>query len=206
MKKLFAILLTLAMLLSLAACSKSGGSGGGKPTVVGTWKGTMNLAAAMAAANQMEFDEPLELGVTFTYNADGTYSARLDEDSFEDFAETMVDLMIELSISMSGNPDYDLEAELAKEGMTMEEFREQLKTSMNIDQMREEAEENGFYKYEEGKIYTAEDKDDLEAGDYIEITHVTLTSSKMTVTDIEQDGEKMSEAMPDMFPMVFKKQ
>jgi hypothetical protein len=206
MKKLFAVLLALAMLLSLAACSTSGGSGDSKPTVVGTWKGTMNLAAAMAATTQMEFDEPLELGVTFTYNADGTYSARVDEDSFEDFAETMVDLMIELSISMSGNPDYDLEAELAKEGMTMEEFREQLKTSMNIDQMREEAEENGFYKYEEGKISTAEDKDDLEAGDYIEITHITLTSSKMTVTDIEQDGEKMSEAMPDMFPMVFKKQ
>ena len=206
MKKLFAILLALAMLLSLAACSTSGGSGDSKPTVVGTWKGSMDIGAAMAAANQMEFDEPLELGVTFTYNADGTYSARLDEDSFEDFAETMVDLMIELSISMSGNPDYDLEAELAKEGMTMEEFREQLKTSMNIDQMREKSGENGFYKYEDGKIYTAEDKDDLEAGDYIEITYVTLTSSKMTVTDIEQDGEKMSEAMPDMFPIVLTKQ
>ncbi len=203
MKKLLAILLALAMLLSLAACSTSGGSGGGKPTIVGTWKGTMNLAAG----TQMEFDESLELGVTFTYNADGTYSASVDEDSFEDFAETMVDMAIELSISMSGNPDFDLEAELAKQGMTMKEFREQLKTSMNIDQIREEAEENGFYKYEEGKIYTAEDKDDLEAGDYIEITHITtLTSSKMTVTDIEQDGEKMSEAMPDMFPMVFTKQ
>ena len=204
MKKLFAILLTLAMLLGLAACGSSGSAA--KPTIVGTWKGSVDIGAAMAAATQMEFDEPLEMGITFTYNADGTYSARVDEDSFEDFAETMVDLMIELSISMSGNPDYDLEAELAKEGMTMEEFREQLKTSMNIDQMREVTEENGFYKYEDGKIYTAEDKDDLEAGDYIEITYVTLTSSKMTVTDIEQDGEKMSEAMPDMFPIVLTKQ
>lgn len=204
MKKLFAILLTLAMLLGLAACGSSGSAA--KPTIVGTWKGSVDIGAAMAAATQMEFDEPLEMGITFTYNADGTYSARVDEDSFEDFAETMVDLMIELSISMSGDPDYDLEAELAKEGMTMEEFREQLKTSMNIDQMREVTEENGFYKYEDGKIYTAEDKDDLEAGDYIEITYVTLTSSKMTVTDIEQDGEKMSEAMPDMFPIVLTKQ
>ena len=204
MKKLFAILLTLAMLLGLTACGSSGGAA--KSPIVGTWKGTMDLAAAMAAAAQMEFDEPLEMDVTFIYNADGTYSAKIDKDSFEAFAETMVDLMIELSISMSGNPDLDLEAEWAKEGMTMAEFREQLKTSMNIDQLREEAEENGFYKYENGKIYTAEDKEDLEAGDYIEITYVTLTSSKMTVTDIEQDGEKMSEAMPDMFPMVFTKQ
>ena len=201
MKKLFAVLLAVVMVLGLAACNSSG-----EPTIVGTWKGSMDIGAVMAAANQMEFDEPLELDITFTYNADGTYSARVDEDSFEAFAETMVDLMIELSISMSGNPDYDLEAELAKEGMTMEEFREQIKTSMNIDQMREETGENGFYKYEEGKIYTAEDKDDLEAGNYIEITHVTLTSSKMTVTDIEQDGEKLSEVMPDMFPIVLTKQ
>lgn len=201
MKKLFAILLAVVMVLGLAACNSSG-----ETTIVGTWKGTMDLAAAMAAAAQMEFDEPLKMDVTFTYNADGTYSAKIDKDSFEAFAETMVDLMIELSISMSGNPDLDLEAELAKEGMTMAEFREQLKTSMNIDQLREEAEENGFYKYENGKIYTAEDKEDLEAGDYIEITYVTLSSNKMTVTDIEQDGEKMSEAMPDMFPMVFTKQ
>lgn len=201
MKKLFAILLAVVMVLGLAACNSSG-----ETTIVGTWKGTMDLAAAMAAAAQMEFDEPLKMDVTFTYNADGTYSAKIDKDSFEAFAETMVDLMIELSISMSGNPDLDLEAELAKEGMTMAEFREQLKTSMNIDQLREEAEENGFYKYENGKIYTAEDKEDLKAGDYIEITYVTLSSNKMTVTDIEQDGEKMSEAMPDMFPMVFTKQ
>ena len=99
MKKLFAVLLALAMLLSLAACSTSGGSGDSKPTIVGTWKGSMDIGAAMAASTQMEFDEPLELGVTFTYNADGTYSARIDEDSFEDFAETMLDLMIELQFN-----------------------------------------------------------------------------------------------------------
>ena len=43
----------------------------------------------------------------------------------------------------------------------------------------------------------------MDAGDYIDITYITLTSNKMTITDIEQDGEKMSEVMPDMFPMVF---
>jgi hypothetical protein len=206
MKKLFAILLTLAMLLSLAACGTSGGSGDSKPTIVGTWKGSVDIGAAMAAATQMEFDEPLEMGITFTYNADGTYSAMIEEDSMDDLVETMVDLMIELSISMSGDPDFDLEAELAKQGMTMKEFREQLKTSMNVEEMFEEAEENGYYKYEDGKIYAAEEKEDLDADEDVEITYVTLTSSKMTITDVEQDGEKMSEVMPDMFPMVFTKQ
>ena len=206
MKKLFAILLTLAMLLSLAACGTSGGSGDSKPTIVGTWKGSVDIGAAMAAATQMEFDEPLEMGITFTYNADGTYSAMIEEDSMDDLVETMVDLAIELSLSMTGDPDFDLEAELAKQGMTMKEFREQLKTSMNVEEMFEEAEENGYYKYEDGKIYSAEEKEDLDADEDVEITYVTLTSSKMTITDVEQDGEKMSEVMPDMFPMVFTKQ
>ena len=206
MKKLFASLLALAMLLSLAACGTGSGSGDSKPTIVGTWKGSIDIGAAMAAATQMEIDEPLEMGMTFTYNADGTYSATIDKDSLDDFAEIMVDLMIELSISMSGDPNYDLEAELAKQGMTMKEFREQLKTSMNVEEMFEEAEENGYYKYEDGKIYAAEEKDDLDADEDVEITYVTLTSSKMTITDVEQDGEKMSEVMPDMFPMVFTKQ
>lgn len=203
MKKLFAILLTLAMLLGLAACGTSGGNGGGEVTIVGTWEGTMDMTAAMAAATQMEFDEPLEMGMIFTFNEDGTYSATVDKDSLKDMMDALVDVMIELIVSMSGNPDMDLEAELAKEGMTMEDFKEQLMGEMNIEDMLGETDETGYYKYEDGKFYTAEDKEDLEAGDYIEITHISLTSNKMTVTDIEQDGEKMSEVMPDMFPMVF---
>lgn len=203
MKKLFAILLTLAILLGLAACGSSGGNGGGEVTIVGTWEGTMDMTAAMAAATQMEFDEPLEMGMIFTFNEDGTYSATVDKDSLKDMMDTLVDVMIELIVSMSGDPDMDLEAELAKEGMTMAEFKEQLMGEMNIEDMLGETDETGYYKYEDGKFYTAEDKEDLEAGDYIEITHITLTSNKMTVTDIEQDGEKMSEVMPDMFPMEF---
>ena len=202
MKKLFAVLLTLAMLLGLAACGSSG-NGGGEVTIVGTWEGTMDMTAAMAAATQMEFDEPLEMGMTFTFNEDGTYSATVDKDSLKDMMDALVDVMIELIVSMSGDPDMDLEAELAKEGMTMADFKEQLMGEMNIEDMLGETDETGYYKYEDGKFYTAEDKEDLEAGDYIEITHITLTSNKMTVTDIEQDGEKMSEVMPDMFPMEF---
>lgn len=207
MKKLFAILLTLAMLLGLAACGTSGGNGsgngGGEVTIVGTWEGTLDMTAVMAAATQMEFDKTLEMGLIFTFNEDGTYSATVDKDSLEDMMDVLVDVMIELFASISGDPDMDLEAELAKEGMTMADFKEQLMGEMNIEELLGETEATGYYKYEDGKLYTAEDKEDLEAGDYIEITHITLTSNKMTFTDIEQDGEEMSEVMPDMLPIVF---
>ena len=169
MKKLFAVLLTLAMLLGLAACGTSGGNGGGEVTIVGTWEGTMDMTAAMAAATQMEFDEPLKMGMTFTFNEDGTYSTTVDKDSLKDMMDTLVDVMIELIVSMSGDPDMDLEAELAKEGMTMAEFKEQLMGEMNIEDMLGETDETGYYKYEDGKFYTAEDKEDLE-GDLEEST------------------------------------
>ena len=204
MKKLFAILLTLAMLLGLAACGSSGGSA--KPTIVGTWKGAIDFGPVLATAMQMEFDEALDVGVTFTFNEDGTYTSAVDKDSVEDMMDTLVDVAIEVAISMSGNEDLDLEAELAKEGMTMAEFKEQMKANMKLEDMMGDMEETGYYKYEDGKFYTAEDKEDLDAGDYEDCTYITLTSNKMTVTDIEQDGEKMSEIMPGMFPMVFKKQ
>lgn len=203
MKKLFAVLLTLAMLLGLAACGSSGGNGGGEVTIVGTWEGTMDLGPVLAASMQTEIDKALAVDITFTFNEDGTYTSAVDKDSIEDMMDTLVDVMIELIVSMSGDPDMDLEAELAKEGMTMEEFKEQLTASMNMEDIVGETEETGYYKYEDGKFYTAEDKEDLDAGDYEDCTYITLTSNKMTVTDIEQDGEKMSEVMPDMFPMVF---
>ena len=203
MKKLFAILLTLAMLLGLAACGTSSGNGGGEVTIVGTWEGSMDMGAMLGTALQMDIDEPLKIGMTFTFNADGTYSVAMDKDSVEDMMDTLVDVVIEMMLAMSGDPDMDLEAALAAEGMTMAEFKEQIMGSMNIEDMLGETDETGYYKYEDGKFYTAEDKEDLNAGDYIDITYITLTSNKMTITDIEQDGEKMSEVMPDMFPMVF---
>ncbi len=204
MKKLFAILLTLAMLLGLAACGSSGGGGSSTPTIVGTWEGSMDMGAMLGAAMQMDIDEPLEIGMTFTFNADGTYSAAIDKDSMEDMMDVLVDVVIEMMMAMSGDPDMDLEAELAKEGMTMAEFKEQIMGSMNVEEMFEDLETAGYYKYEDGKCYTAEDKEDLE-GDLedLECNHITLTGNTMTITEMEQDGEKLSEVMPDMLPIVF---
>lgn len=79
MKKLFAILLTLAMLLGLAACGTSGGSGDSKPTIVGTWKGSMNMGAVLEMALQMEIDEPISCSMTYTFKEDGTISTAVDK-------------------------------------------------------------------------------------------------------------------------------
>ena len=204
MKKLFAILLTLAILLGLAACGSSGDSA--KPTIVGTWKGSIDMGAVLETALQMEIDEPLSCDVIYTYKEDGTASISVDEDSFADMMEALTDVVIGMMGEMFGE-EFDFEAMLEEEGMTEEEFREQIMASMNLeDMMGNMSVENGYYKYEDGKLYNAATKEDLENPEELPCIHVTLKGNTMTFTDIEQDGESAAEIMPDMFPMVFKKQ
>jgi hypothetical protein len=66
--------------------------------------------------------------------------------------------------------------------------------------------EKGYYKYEDGKLYTAAAKEDLENLEELPCIHVTLKSNTLTFTDIEQDGESAAEIMPGLFPLVFTKQ
>lgn len=204
MKKLFAVLLTLAMLLGLAACGSSGSAA--KPTIVGTWKGSMDMGAVLEMALQMEIDEPISCSMTYTFKEDGTTSVSVDEDSLADMMEALTDVVIGMMGEMFGE-EFDFEAMLEEEGMTEEEFREQIMASMNLeDMMGNMSVENGYYKYEDGKLYNAATKEDLENPEELPCIHVTLKGNTMTFTDIEQDGESAAEIMPDMFPMVFTKQ
>ena len=204
MKKLLAILLTLAMLLGLAACGSSGSAA--KPTIVGTWKGSMDMGAVLEMALQMEIDEPISCSMIYTFKEDGTTSVSVDEDSLADMMEALTDVVIGMMGEMFGE-EFDFEAMLEEEGMTEEEFREQIMASMNLeDMMGNMSVENGYYKYEDGKLYNAATKEDLENPEKLPCIHVTLKGNTMTFTDIEQDGESAAEIMPDMFPMVFTKQ
>ena len=204
MKKLFAVLLTLAMLLGLAACGNSGSAA--KPTIVGTWKGSMDMGAVLEMALQMEIDEPISCSMSYTFKEDGTTSVSVDEDVLADMMEALTDVVIGMMGEMFGE-EFDFEAMLEEEGMTEEEFREQIMASMNLeDMMGNMSVENGYYKYEDGKLYNAAEKEDLENLEELPCIHVTLKGNTMTFTDIEQDGESAAEIMPDMFPMVFTKQ
>ena len=204
MKKLFAVLLALVMLLGLAACGSSGSAA--KSPIVGTWKGSMDMAAVLEMVLQTEIDEPISCGVSYTFKEDGTTSVAVDEDSFGEMMETLTDVVIGMMGEMFGE-EFDFEAMLAEEGMTEEEFREQIMASVNVEEMLGNMSvEKGYYKYEDGKLYTAAEKEDLENPEELPCIHVTLKGKTMTFTDIEQDGESAAEIMPDMFPIVFTKQ
>ena len=204
MKKLFAVLLTLAMLLGLAACT-SGGSGA--PTIVGAWEGSMDMSAALNSMLQMELGEKINVKMLLTFKEDGKYTFKLDEDSIADASDALIDVMIEMIEELLvGTEGGSLEDALAAEGMTIADLKAQYKQELDLAELLGDSTEEGYYRYEEGKIYTAEDKDDFDEGDYDSIYTVTLLGKTLTITDIETDGESAAELMSDMFPMVFTKQ
>lgn len=205
MKKLLAILLAVVMVLGLAACG-SGSGDGGKPTIVGTWEGKVNMGGLLGSLLGMEVEEEISIKMALTFAEDGTFTAEMDQDSAVEAVDAIVDVTIKLiEDAYAQQGQGSLEDALAAEGMTIADLKAQYKAEMDMDEMFGETSEEGYYKYEEGKIYTAEDKDDLDSGDYSDIYTVTLELKKLTIADIETDGESSAELMPDMFPMIFNK-
>lgn len=202
MKKLFALLLTLVMLLSLAACTPSGG---GETTIVGTWTGSMDMSAMLGMLIQTDVDEDITCKMIFTFSEDGKFTAKMDEKSALAAMDAMVDVMIDIIKDAYAQQDMDLEEMLAAEGMTMADLKEQYREQMDLDDMFDGITEEACYKYENGKIYIADSKEDLEEEDYATVYIASLAGKTLTITDIEADGESAAEMLPDMFPMIFKK-
>ncbi len=202
MKKLFAVLLTLAMLLGLAAC-------GTKPeeiTIVGSWKGSIDMGELLSSQTGMDFDETIYIDMILSFHEDDTYTAKVDKDSLKAAAKKIATLLVEKLIETFGDEGQDFDELLAEEGMTREEYEEQLVESIEQGNFMSETETLGYYKFESGKLSLAEDREDLETADITDYIHVTLESKTLTITEIESDGEKFSEVIPNMFPWVFKKQ
>lgn len=200
MKKLLAILLAVVMVLGLAACNSSG-----ETTIVGIWKGEMDVGAVLAALIQQDVDQKIPCKMIFEFSPEGKLTTKMDEESAKKAVDAMVDVMIDMIRDLYAEEGGDLDAELAAEGMSVEDLKNQYREEMDLDDMLGDASEDSYYKFENGKIYVADEKEDLEEGDYDTCYIATLSGNKLTITDIETDGELASEALPGVFPLVFKK-
>ena len=147
MKKLLALLLVLALGLSLAAC------GGAKSDITGTWQGKVDMTEYIVSkldrAYEEEFasgDDRVELGsirdylgnfapvYTYVFNEDGSYAVTVDEASLHDqieefktgleaysryiFAELLSKTLVELGMADQVNGVEELEAIL---GVSLDE-------------------------------------------------------------------------------------
>ena len=206
MKKLFAVLLTLAILLGLAACGNSGDSA--KPTIVGTWKGSLDYGIMLGTQMPIEVKANAPVSFTFTFYEDNRYTRTVDQESLADAIYAVADACIDSIPEMYQELGLSLEELLAAKGVaTLEDLREELLASAELEAAFRLtiAKHTAYYKYESGKICFAETKKAFDEETYIECWYVDLVEDKMTVTDMESDGEKYSETASGMFPAVFSK-
>lgn len=216
MKKLLAVVLILGMLLSLSGCFAfigrivpsitPDGPSTSAVTVVGDWKGSINLSGIAEELAQLAPGKDLSVDLAFSFAEDGTFSVGIEESSVVALIDTLVDAVIEMIEQACKAEGTTLEEALSKEDMTIEELRKMYAQEIDIAEFMETASVTGFYKAEEGKIHIALDEDDLNVGDYDSTYHISLTKSTMTIRDIESEGELASSQTTDVFPIVLKKQ
>ena len=205
MKKILAILLSVMLLLSLSACGKSGSEGGSEPTIIGTWKGNVDVGALLSSVMEGMAEEEILCQMIFTFRDDGTYTTSVDPESAEEALDEMVDAMVETLEQMYAAGGSSLEEMLAEEGMTLEDMKEEYKEEMSVESFLGGMVNEGYYKLIENKIHITESEVDLKNGEFVGSYHVTLSGNTLTITDMESEGELASEMIPALFPIVLKK-
>lgn len=206
--KLIALVLALALVLSLTACA-------GKASIVGTWKYTLDFKKLMEASGELSTEggednqemvdamvklfDGLTMVLVMDLKEDNTFVLSTDEASLKAAAEQMKERIPDLLKTMFGGEE-GLNAMLETSGQTMDEITESFSEQFNVDDMKLE-ETKGTYTYEEGKlVLTPEDG---------EATTMTVELSakelKVTALDSKDADDDMAEALKSVLPMVFTK-
>ena len=205
--KLIALVLALALVLSLTACA-------GKASIVGTWKYNLDFQKLMEASGELSAEgnednkeladamiklfEGLNMVLVLDLKEDKSFTLSTDEASLKAAAEKMKERIPDRLKTMFGGEE-GLNAMLETSGQTMDDITESFAEQFSVDDMKLEA-TKGTYTYEEGKlVLTSEDGE-------TETMTVELSAKELKVTGIEgQEEDDMAEALKSVLPMVFTK-
>lgn len=212
MKKIISVLLAIVLVLSLAACASSAKPAGQEDSIVGTWKGSLDMSQILKDALEEEgMEVPADVGdisfaMIFTFTEEGTVTVDVDQESLTAMATKVVDFMLETTISALKDQGIDLSAM----GMSEESIRQMLEQYVNPEELissMDMTQTDGYYLYKDGKIYGGDTKEELndvsESQDYMV---VELKGNQLTILDIVAEGEKATDDLSFMFPIVLTKQ
>ena len=200
MKKLFAAMLVLAILFSLAACQI------GKETIVGSWVCKFDLGSIMNEKLGESVGEELEIpstsanmNIVFDFTEDGrlTLSMEIDAESVGKYMEEMADSVIDYLYKVGEGS-----------GLTKEQMESSFETAYGksleayVDEILEEAKESMvnemdvektsfYYMLDEGSglIYIGSSTKELEeASTYMEYA---MEGNQLTIKSFMQNGEEL---------------
>lgn len=203
MKKQIAVMLCLVMLISVVFSGCGGGT-----SIVGAWKGSVEVADMlneMITGEDASMEEyidfkDLKLDLTMTFKEDGTCSIVFDEASVEAMMEDLVDQMIPaLTAMVEELSGMSLDALLELSGMTQEEWIDSMMAEFDAGMDMTEMNTEANYKVVGNKLYISESLED-PVGDNTSENPFTLEGNTLTIEAGEADDEYAF-----MFPLTLTK-
>lgn len=213
--KLLSLLLSVVMVLCVfAACGSTDDDEGksSKETIVGEWEGEWDFSEIYNASISAAGDEAMtkhlsvdKLNITmcFEFEKDGTYKFYVDEDALTDTINDLKDQMVEgmkgYFEEMLDGTGMNLDDLLEAQGMSLEDLVDE---ALDVDALfdPDDLSESGYYKYEDGKLYTSEEEGEFDEDDY---ALCELKGDKLTLDADESAG--LDDMLKDMLPLTFKR-
>ena len=254
--KLIALILALVLVLSLAACKKSGdaetqasapAADEGKQNtdanaetdapatdapateapaaegdIVGKWSCELSIEALMQANAGNTDEQSMEMVktlfgdgsiiVNLEFNADGTTIFSMDQESIKALMDNMInniDAIIPQIVAAQGMTQEDFAAALEQQGMTMDQFKEQLAEQFKDEDLLGDLDNTsatGTYKLEGDKLFLTAEGKEINDSQYLVIDLTANTLVIKEVVGIEDLGNDMDlEGMEKMLPWTFNR-
>ena len=199
-KKLALTAVVLAMVLCFTSCNLEQTP---NKRLVGQWQGTVDITQQLT-----EVPGIAESGVTlsgigfdliFSFSADGTFAAIVDEYSVQQMVEELTDIVVEAL--------YDT---AAQQGISGDELRRRVEAAINMDEIIAPVRnsfQNGYYVFSKGVIY-------LSSRDYLKLDPSRFAQEQMEVELSKNllrinkviNNTSQNGALDDLLPLVMKKQ
>lgn len=168
--------------------------------LIGTWVYRADLSSALSAVlaqslgdDSIAPEAPMYMELAFTFEQDGTgaMAAKIDQDSFNAYMESLIDLLVEFTYAAAeaeGQSRADLDAAIqAQAGMGLKDYLTavmQASMEASVSEMESTTELQYIVDADNGAIYFTEEKTDG--------MNYTLDGNTLTVSDIF--GDDISEA------------
>ena len=222
--KILALVLTLAMVLSLAACAGSAG-------ITGSWKYNMDMPELMKKSTEASASSSEDSGLTeeqlknmadtfakvfdginmvavLDLKDDNSFKLSMDEASVKAATEALStrlpDMMPDLLAAMFGTTTDKLDDMLAEWGTSVDDMMKEMEDEFSPDAMLEDLDVEdvtGTYRYEEGKLILTPKAEEGEESKDVTLT-VELNGNELKVTALDGEVED-SEMYKALLPLVF---
>lgn len=202
-KRILALLLALALCLSLSAC-------GEENPIVGSWKGTLDYSRILQEELSSEDVwetipiEGVRLEIFFEFHPDGSFQSKISQESIDAMVERLLDIAVAgLAENLKDREDVSF---------TPEELRQTLKDRIDTSALTAPLEftfGSGYYVFRNNCIYIGSQERSLRVNpseNAAEILDVTLTGDTITVTRLHSQDTSAEVFLPGLLPFDLVKQ